>query len=296
MSRKVILALASRMAAATGATTKVLEALDICLGVLERSAWPAVAWRFSRLTNDGCPVEFGFSTAVDELRVALEVAGPETAEQARLDAAVDLIDALGLSPPGPDHVRLWRELQSDAGLRWGCWLGLRQAAEGGVGAKLYIEAPRERPAPQGHARAGSRLHMLGYDLSRDSTEYYYIWPQVSSVECEQRLKALASGDAVAALMTALERIIGLPQAAAIARARLGVSEADQGGIAVFLDPHSVIGGANAIHRRMCAVESSYKRLLGGLDSRALPEHGILTLVPRGGAIELRTTLSADVLT
>ena len=54
MSRQSTLAIASRIAGVTDAGTEILEALDLCLGVLDRSAWPEVAWGFSRLTSICC--------------------------------------------------------------------------------------------------------------------------------------------------------------------------------------------------------------------------------------------------
>jgi hypothetical protein len=296
MSRHATLALAARIAEATEAAPQVLEALDFCLTPLSRSAWPEVAWGFSRLTSTRYPVEFGFSTRSDQLRATFEVAGPETPDDQRLDAALELAAALGLPAPSPGQLEGWRRMQSAAPLRWGCWMSLRQTQRG-FGAKLYIEAPRGGATDAFPPAPGSRPLMVGFDLGSGSEEYYFAWPCVQAQECAARLTALGVGD-IDALMGELEAVIGLPRAAGLGWARLGVSLAGPGrDVALFLDSRAVRGGAAALRRRMMVNRSrgSYPALLGERDDGALPYHGILTLIPRADGVELRASMAADAL-
>jgi hypothetical protein len=293
MSRDATLALAGRIAEATCAAPELLEALDLCLAPLSRSVWPEVAWGFSRLTSTRYPVEFGFSTHSDQLRATFEVAGPETPDDQRLDLALDLAAALDLPSPSPAQVDAWRRMQSASALRWGCWMSLRQTARG-FGGKLYVEAPRGGAAEGFEAIAGSRPLMVGYDLRSGSQEYYSAWPCVQADECAARLSALGVDD-VDALMGELERVIGIPRAAGVGWARLGVSvAAPQRNVALFLDSHAVRGGAAALRPKMMA-GASYPALLGERDDGALPYHGILTLIPRQDGFELRASMAADAL-
>jgi hypothetical protein len=307
VSRRSTLGVASRI---PGVSAEFLAALDLCLADLDRSVWPDVAWGFSRLNANRYPVEFAFCTAGDEVRVTIEVAGPEMPEPARIDAALSLLGRIGLAGPAPAAVAAWRRLQLGATLRWGCWLSLRQTGRG-LSGKLYVEVPREGAvvtvAGDGLSRSAdpsaqptspfssASLHMLGYDLRSGATERYFRWPSVSAFECERRLLALGAPCADA-LMAALEQVIGLPRTSGIAAARLGVSVAGQGrGVAVFVDPESVVGGPAAIHRLMARPGSSYDRLLCGWPASALPEHGILTLVPIADRIGLRVGVAANSL-
>jgi hypothetical protein len=285
---------AARAAQASGAGPEFLDALDVCLAPLDRSAWPEVAWGFSRLTTTHFPVEFGFSTHEDSLRATLEVAGPETPDDLRLDAALNLATELGSTPPEAAQVASWHDLQSAAALRWGCWLSLRQTARG-IGVKLYIEAPRG-VTTEGVDLPGSRLHMVGYDLTSGASEYYFIWPQVGGLECRARLRALGAGDAET-LLAELESVVGLPLETALRHGRLGFScVVGRPGIALFIDSSAVRGGVAALRARMMAGASvSYAMLLQDRPDHALPNHGVLSLIPRLDGTELRASIAADAL-
>ena len=97
-------------------------------GALERladSTWPEVAWGFSRLTEDGSPVEFTFSSHDEVLRCTIEAGGPELDAHDRLGAACSLLRLLDLPLPHADALESWRAMQRGMALNWGAWLGLR---------------------------------------------------------------------------------------------------------------------------------------------------------------------------
>ena len=294
--RSQTLRVAEKIAALTGADRALLAAIGTALDPLEQSAWPDTAWRFSRLTASHHPVEFGLSTHEDRLRVTLEVAGPETPDHERLDAALRLLSALGAPAPPTRCVAAWRSLQAEGPLRWGCWLGLRQTGRG-FAAKLYVEAPRGANAePWSNRVPGARLRMLGHDPASGRTELYFAWPAMGAAEAEHRLKGVGVADAEG-LLNALEAVTGLPRASCLPWTRLGLSVGDDpGGVALFLNSRSVTGGPQAVRTRMLAgAATSYAALFDPRLSPVAPDHGVLTLTPRGPGVELRVGVAADAL-
>jgi hypothetical protein len=280
--------LVRRVGETCGAPAALYEAIAFGLAPVANSVWPSAAWKFSGLTRDGFPLEFGFSDRRDALRVTFEAAGPEAATHDRLDLSLACLAALGL-PAVPEALAgHWRILQKDAPLNWGCWVSLRQIGEG-FGAKLYVEPP---PGPRGPR---GRPHMIGYDLLNGEIERYFTWPPVTDLECELRLKAMGAADP-AALMAALEAVIGMPRAAGVKNQRLGVSFGDGArNVALFLDSRLVVGGPASLRRRLAPACPSYAALLGERADADLPEHGVLTLGLGSGGVELRANFSARLL-
>ena len=76
-----------------GATAAAAVALREALAGIRTSSWPEVAWPFSRITGDGYPVEFTFSSHDGALRYTTEVGGPEMGHAA-------VLRALGQPTPG----------------------------------------------------------------------------------------------------------------------------------------------------------------------------------------------------
>ena len=257
------------------------------LAPLAGSVWPEVAWRFSRLTRDGCPVELGFSTHTPAVRATLEVAGPECGTHARLDAACALLQALGLPSPDAPRVAAWRALQAGAALRWGSWVGLRHEA-GKLRAKLYVELSPDHPPPW----PGARTRMLGWDAATAGSEQYasLIAPDEASLR-----RLLAPLPARAPLLAVLSEVIGLPLPVALRWVSLGASVAEGPRIALFCRARAVRGGAAALRDRF-ARQPVYDRLLGPVADAALPDHGVLSFVPREeGTVEVRAGISAAAL-
>ena len=270
-----------------------MQALDHCLAPLSASAWPQVAWRSSGLTSRRDPVEFGFSNHDDRLRVTLEVAPLETPEAERLDAALALAEAIGAPRPEAGELAEWRALQADHRLAWGCWLGLRQTRDG-FGVKLYVEAPPDAPIVRADWRApGARLKMIGFDLTAGVQETYFAWPRVIAEEAVARWRALGlkHTDPIVATAAALT---GLPATRAMALTDWGLSLAQaEPRLAIFLNAHAQRGGQAAARRclltRPCP---SYSALLGDRPDSALPDHGVVTLIPRADGVELRVGVAA----
>lgn len=153
---------------------RATAALERLLSGITASKWPEVAWRFSRLTADGYPVELSFASTGESIRYTLEAAGPECDPAARLDRALAQIkglsgeaqamapitglpgEARGLAPitglSGEARVgasplsrsaameRL-RSIQSEGRLDYGAWVGVRHGPKDDA-FKLYAEIPK----------------------------------------------------------------------------------------------------------------------------------------------------------
>ncbi|MEZ0073236.1 hypothetical protein [Planotetraspora sp. GP83] len=103
--------------------------LDAAVGRLEAGPWPEVAARWSRLTPSGFPVELTVGAADGCLRWTVEVAGPEVADSRRLPLAAALLAAWGQAPD-PALAEELRRAQVGVELRFGAWLGGREALPG----------------------------------------------------------------------------------------------------------------------------------------------------------------------
>jgi len=252
---------------------------------LAQSVWPDLAWRFSRLTADGCPIEIGFSSDAATVRATLEVAGPECSNHGRIDAACGLLRELGLTTPDPALVSLWRALQAPAALRWGCWLGLRRD-DGTVQGKLYVETPRDHPAPW----AGARSKMIGYDPAARVSEHYVALIEPTETSLHSLLARLSS-PMRRGLLESLTGLAGLPLPTLVRWIRLGASVAQESQIALFVRARALKNGA--VLRSRLQAQPKYDLLFGKRLEEALPDHGVVTLLPRGdGKVELRCGVSA----
>src|SRR5215470_8459588 len=136
-----LIALARRIEMRAGCGAGASAILAHALETLAASPWPDIAWRFSRLTEDGSPVEFTFSSHDDVFRCTIEVAGPETDAQDRITEACRLLGLRDEPQPRADVLGSWRAMQRSRVLGWGAWLGLRHD-RGGTRSKLYVEVPR----------------------------------------------------------------------------------------------------------------------------------------------------------
>ena len=263
--------------------------LEVALEPVARSAWPDVAWRFSRLTADGCPVEFAFSTQDNIFRATFEPAPPECPEWNRLGAALKLLETMGLPMPAAERVCDWRAIQSGAELRWGCWLGLR-VTSAGPRPKLYMELPPTHPVPV----PGMRPRMLGYSPVDDTSELYFTMVQPS----EPRLRHLLSASAPETqdrLLDTLASIVGVPLGIAFDWLGIGASFArDPPAVALFCRARAVRGGPAVLRQRL-AVQPGYSAMLADWPDANLPDHGVLTFIPGAdGSIELRAGISGAV--
>ena len=281
---------------------RAVDDIATCLEPLRTSAWPDVAWRASRLTTDGFPVEFAFSNRDDRLRMTFEPAGPECDERQKLDRAIDLLARLGGPAIPISEVGRWKALQNEAPLRWGAWFGLRQAGEH-LNAKLYIEIPRGSLIPQEWRHPiGFELVMLGHEPAAGRTEYYYALRDTGAAQLSQSLRHLGHAVSKAAL-DALTDCTGLPLESLMRFTGVGLSRATTTtsipipGVTLFFRGmfttrlrlrRLLVSAAHATNRP----HSSYERLIATLGDDELPDHGVISVTPHGDAtVEIRAGLS-----
>lgn len=283
------------------------NAIRICIAAFEDSAWPEVAWRFSNLNQDGCPVEFAFSSCDNALRFTTEVAGPEVDAHARLGAARDLVEKLQPGSIAERDFNCWQGVQSGCVLRWGCWLGLRQDV-GGLRLKLYVEVPPGKQPEAPAARAlvpGADLLMIGRDLSQHRTEYYFRQAELSSFEADNFKRCMASTNNGAILFDAFAELCEMPLPVALQVVPFGYSLSfaqDRGSPECSLFVRSsTLRRLGRIRQQFTAYErlskrgSCYKALLGDLADEELPDHGMLSLAAHDDNIEMRVSMSAEAL-
>jgi hypothetical protein len=107
-----------------------------------------IAWSGGLLNRNGAPLEFSFSTMSDDLRYTVEVGGPETPPEGRLARIDALLEELGVDPGRGGITRRFPELQRDAPLSYGAWLGIRHlravAARPATTFKIYAEPPAQK--------------------------------------------------------------------------------------------------------------------------------------------------------
>jgi hypothetical protein len=157
------------------------RALDFVLAATRQSSWPEVAWRASRLTDDGFPVEFSWTSRDSSVRWTAEVAGPETDVRERFAPALALLDRLCDGPfELPESaVRISRAAVENGNMRFGAWIAGRHT-ETDNRYKIYVECADRLPSAD--ARQVEWLEqcfaqriawrMVGIDTSRQSCEYY----------------------------------------------------------------------------------------------------------------------------
>jgi hypothetical protein len=290
------------------------ETVARCIDVFEGSSWPAVAWRFSDLNLDGCPLEVCFSSSRRALRYTVEAAGPEFANEARLGLACALASSVGAAPMQGD-VAAWKSMQAAGPLGWGAALGVRHDADG-ERLKIYLEVPdsisskgpltrldtARRPEcglPLFHR--DSRLVMFGHDLKSGTREFYFRLPMLDHIEARAVRSALESNQDTAPLIPVFASLFPMPIETALQWFNLGYS--------VAISP---VGAPRvSLFFRSAAVDNA--RLQALLRGSAFPApssslyaeflpvivteipHGMVTLISHSGAIETRVGISALAL-
>jgi hypothetical protein len=264
----------------------MMQTCQTCLAAFTQSVWPGVAWKFSGLTADGCPIEFGFSTNSEALRYTVEVAGPECDHALRLTAACSLIERLGRPPPAPALLQEWHRLQAAGELHWGAWLGVR--CDERETLKLYVEMPPAAGASFPGQLPGARLLMIGYELASGRTEYYFRKPQMCRGDF-QRLeeytrRPLKSG----VLLTDFAALCQMPWESALhwyspAYSIAQIIGSNFAQLGVFLRakavgrPETIRQIFLSLETEMALPKSLYRQCLASVSAPELPDHGVISL-------------------
>ena len=174
--------------------------LQRVLDPITASQWPEAAWRFSRLTNTGMPVEFAWSSRDTAVRWTAEVAAPETADAQRLARAAAWLD-------WPLDPQPWLHMQRSRKLKYGAWLGARHSpanAHRPVSTKLYVEVPSGATLPGRDAHPLLRSETLIWrmiGLNADGSREYYARGAELDLRCIDAMAKAVCGDGT--VLTAL---------------------------------------------------------------------------------------------
>lgn len=302
-----IVSIANEIARSSSSPGCASSAIRPCIAALESSTWPEVAWSFSSLNQDGCPIEFAFSSCDNSLRYTTEVAGPELDNHERLAAARELIRKLQPKPAFSEEFARWTSMQSGAPLRWGGWLGVREDAAG-QRLKLYVEIPQEAVQKSSLVKPlvpESELLMTGYDLSGGRSEYYFRQPELSDSQAAAFQSRMANTEQGRALLNAFADLCAMPIAAVLRWVPFGYSltcvpQCDEPMCTLFVRSRT-LGKLARTRKQFIAREQSskgqspYQVLLGEAADWELPDHGMLSLTAHNDKIEMRVSLSAVAL-
>jgi hypothetical protein len=186
---------------------------SLALRVLLRCSYPsrsANTWNFSRLTGDGFPVEFSFTTGDTHLRYTADPGGRDLPAEERLGTAIALVAELGGSPADPRVLSYLAACQQErAGeLRYGAWVGgrhpvlpagLHQASQDRF--KLYAEVPEQtldshqsfinglQEFPDRLYRSAAQLTMIAVEPASGRIELYFRTRQLELVTLPFLLEA-----------------------------------------------------------------------------------------------------------
>jgi hypothetical protein len=287
--------------------------LETILQWVNNSKWLDVAWEFSRLTGDGFPVEFTFSSSSPIPSYTAEVAGAEVPDADRLPLALDLIEDLSGLKPASDISKLLNQVQACGNLSYGAWISGRHDIHGGR-YKVYVEVPRSgmlaarhlcndllNEEPLLNSRA-TQFRMIGYEPSRQQMEFYFQVEQLEKWELERLLHRVNLGSRQSELLGLLEETYGRPMEGSVPNANLGFSYsfAFCGGPAIFSlfsYARSVFGSDQSVRRKLLAMGVRnewdlriYQRLSEPVATRTgwRTRHGLLAfIVPNEGSLSVR---------
>lgn len=293
---------------APSAAQRASDALTIMLDGVLQSPWQDVAWRFSRLTGDGYPVEFTYCSHDTTIRYTAEVAGPEYPEALRLARAREVLSSLGVTSLQNSILDVMSDMQAGHDLRYGAWLSGRHSAERDQ-YKLYAEVPDNgAPAAEAllsrqHLTAHSSLHlrMIGYEVGSGRTEFYFRVHHLDDDELKCLLCQVGLADRVVEFWSFIESLSGRPIQQFFPKSNVGLSLSWQGEVPIFtllVSARSVFGSDARIRRRVLdlALQHGWPLAQSGYELATQPlailanqwktQHGLvgLTIAVKGAPI------------
>ncbi|HTE24175.1 hypothetical protein [Flavitalea sp.] len=106
---------------------------------LQESIWPEIKYSFSRLTGDGFPVEFTFSSVTNAISYTTEIAGPETGEAKKIEIASALLQRKSNALPPVSISTTISKLVQQPTLTYGAWMAGRHDNGKTDRFKTYLE-------------------------------------------------------------------------------------------------------------------------------------------------------------
>lgn len=187
---------------APAAAARAERAVAAATAALTRTLWPEALPTFSRLTNTGYPVEFGWSSRDLSVRWTAEAAPPETAHHLRLQRAAE---AAGLQ----FDLQPWADAQRPGDLLYGAWVGGRHSPDVDQ-AKVYVELTGELPQAWKAAHPLCRSSLITWrmaGLNADaSVEIYGRCPDLDKAGLQAAEAAVFGGEG--RLLAAVQSLVG----------------------------------------------------------------------------------------
>jgi hypothetical protein len=232
------------------------------------------AWRGSRLTGDGFPVEVAFSTTDDRLRLTVEPGTRSTAPGDRLDRVDEALRrCTGKNLADPLRHRL-ATLQVSGPLRYGAWLGCR-VGTGAPAYKVYAEVPEGRPPGRGWPVPLAlpdrtvAVRMVAVGATGEPVETYLRVPSLQPEHLPAVLAPVGLGDRSAWLLGYIEEVYGHAVRDRVPGPSVGISYvlgAAQPQVSLHLYARAVWGGDARIRRGFSRAAQAL-----GWDARAYEE-------------------------
>lgn len=199
----------SRLVSALTGKAELPPLLSAAVDRLQSSSWYEVADRWSRLTPTGFPVELTTASWIQGVQWTAEVAPPETPDTERLFLATALLAANGQEPP-PQLADGLASCQAGGEVRFGTWLGGREAPGVTPKLKLYVEVAENAALPPEllpdrlvsalrRLPAGTRPRILGIQPARERRELYVRLPAIDVVDLLPFLHTVGHPEALAVL-------------------------------------------------------------------------------------------------
>jgi hypothetical protein len=286
---------------------------SLALRVLLRRSYSTDAsntWNSSRLTGDGFPVEFSFTTGDTQVRYTADPGGSDLPAQERLGEALGLMAELGepVADPGVLGYLAACQQQRAEALRYGAWVGGRHPVHGaGVHPlardrfKLYGEVPEQeleshRSFIDGFLKFPPRLYQSAAQLTIIATEpasgrieLYLRTRQLELVDLPLLLEAAGLRQRAGELIAFVEEAYAHRLEGRIPGGSAGISYAFIPGsseviITLYLFTRMLWGGDSRIRRsfsgRLKTAEvnpEAYRELTASLASRDVYQtfHGLL---------------------
>lgn len=271
------------------------------------------AWKFSRLTGDGYPVELSFTSSGEAIRYAAEVSGAESHPNSRLERALAVVKELVLKeniPIPQDFLSLadrMRQIQSVGELDYGAWVSGRHAPEGDA-FKLYAEVPKGDFTTAddwarhvfGHrpllTERNPTLRMIGLEPAAGRVEFYFRACNLQSWEVHRLMGRIGLAHQAEPLLELVENISEKPASPRLPCTQSGFSlaAAPDGRSPVFswfCPARNLIGGDGRIRRRLLGAARRYgwplrhyEAISAPLDGSEGPRtrHGLVSFVAAPG--------------
>jgi hypothetical protein len=261
------------------------HALQAALAGIQASAWPEVAWRFSRLTGDGFPVEFTFSSADAAVRYTTEIGAPEMSDAARTSAALRWA---GLEEPIAAADRGVAPALSSP--RWGAWVG--GCHTGAVSRrKAYLEASIVDANVTSSLPRGAVLRFLGVTADPRDREYYFRRDSLETAEVGRLLCGADLRECFDPLREAVCATLPRPVRDRLVPAEAGFSLVTGRAVTLFTYARSVWGTDASIRQAVLDLAgrhawdlSLYEEVTRPLADRPgyLTHHGVLAWIAAPG--------------